>query len=1194
MHRNLNNCIAVLLKQRKQQNPAMLFVVALCVVASMGFFSHTLAATTSSAVVQLPSNLVLVGTVSIQNATITKQVANTFTVDFDLANQTGAQPDLRYGILLLQQSGKLQSAIDTKVYSETVSLAENDSEHITATYTAPDFLAGNYLLAVQVKNGDGFPMGTAILGPVTLHGSSQYVSVNGSSCYLTIPQDAAVTHYAIGQGVDLLPSEDLIAHCDVTNTSNAAMTVTPTFTTYYRSVFGAIVSSSTQSPVTLAPGEATLESFTIPKPTDPQAYDTVLTFLDAQGNQISNSMTFHYVIHGPSATIQNLVFDKDSYQPGDTAKLSFFWTGAADGFLGSRLGPTNEGTITVNVQMTNAQGVSCANDYSEPLKGQSAEVVIAIPVAATCVNPVAKLTLSDVAGNILASSSLLVQTKTNQAQGWPLAAEWALWLVLLIIVVVFLVFLFRGKEKSAKIMGLLIIIGSLVTLGIGRATMSHAMRYIPPVGDGGEYVINPEPVPAPTYFACVNNACTKVAGTGTDQCSTLGATCNSRSISTSTYLACSNNSCVAVPGNSQNEGGCSNLGDSCNSQTEGIAAIAFDISLDNTQYAPNGTIVGSGDFDYTLCDNGSELGANDLEIDMTINGVTEPIVTYNDSTWDVYYTGSPLATGSNDFTAPSTPGSYSAAFTLTANWNDVGGSNYQATQSGSIPYQVVSGGGPVSGPSSTGVVNVMSEDSQTGSAVTSSFDVLDGGSDLCDPSGFGAPCTAQTESFTNAPLGIAATVVAQSGSAGPQYALREVKEEYPIAQKGNSILGVFFALSRNLLIPVVDAQTYCGYLDSSSSQCALPYTLPSQNSLTPTASDPTANFVILWDPEASISVSPPSVSNTLSSAGTVGQVTISNTSNAPGSELGWSSSVSYTNGNNWLSVTPSADATGIGSGSSETATIAYTGGLSPGTYQANVTFTGNSISGGSLNQPPSIPVTLTVTSGSGGPYFSCASNQCAETVTPGATSCDAACGLPSGTTPAATCAPNSITTAQTSQCMLDLNGMPQNNVAWAIASGSSGSVNNSGVYTPSGTGTETIVGTLPDGTSADATVTVTVPPLPTCNSGSCQATCDSPTLNANPASIVVPESSSLTYGCSHVTECQLTGGDLPGFVVYPPSGLDTISGSVSTAPSIATTYTLTCVNGDYSSDSASASVQVTVGGSSLCEQNPNGAGCQGQ
>jgi hypothetical protein len=47
-------------------------------------------------------------------------------------------------------------------------------------------------------------------------------------------------------------------------------------------------------------------------------------------------------------------------------------------------------------------------------------------------------------------------------------------------------------------------------------------------------------------------------------------------------------------------------------------------------------------------------------------------------------------------------------------------------------------------------------------------------------------------------------------------------------------------------------------------------------------------------------------------------------------------------------------------------------------------------------------------------------------------------------------------------------------------------------------------------------------------------------------------------------------------------------------PTTTTTYILACVNANYSDDQAVSSAQVTVNGSSQCEQNPNGIGCQGQ
>jgi hypothetical protein len=60
---------------------------------------------------------------------------------------------------------------------------------------------------------------------------------------------------------------------------------------------------------------------------------------------------------------------------------------------------------------------------------------------------------------------------------------------------------------------------------------------------------------------------------------------------------------------------------------------------------------------------------------------------------------------------------------------------------------------------------------------------------------------------------------------------------------------------------------------------------------------------------------------------------------------------------------------------------------------------------------------------------------------------------------------------------------------------------------------------------------------------------------------------------------------------------ETVDGSTPVTPSLTTAYTLTCVNNDYASggnNKAVSSATVTVNGSSLCEQNPNGAGCPGQ
>jgi hypothetical protein len=201
------------------------------------------------------------------------------------------------------------------------------------------------------------------------------------------------------------------------------------------------------------------------------------------------------------------------------------------------------------------------------------------------------------------------------------------------------------------------------------------------------------------------------------------------------------------------------------------------------------------------------------------------------------------------------------------------------------------------------------------------------------------------------------------------------------------------------------------------------------------------------------------------------------------------------------------------------------------------------------------------------------------------------------TTPPSTiiivCAPNPITTAQQSTCT-----SPSNPLACAMGSGP-GSVNASTcVYTPpttvTATTTVTIIGTAPGGT---ATATITVIPSPACTPGFNCPVC-SPVLTASPASIVVPESSNLQYSCTHVTTCQLVQDGNPSSVLATTSGgtAESIDSTYPVAPSTTTTYTLSCVNSNYTGTGSTitSNATVTVGGSNLCEQNPNGAGCPGQ
>jgi hypothetical protein len=65
--------------------------------------------------------------------------------------------------------------------------------------------------------------------------------------------------------------------------------------------------------------------------------------------------------------------------------------------------------------------------------------------------------------------------------------------------------------------------------------------------------------------------------------------------------------------------------------------------------------------------------------------------------------------------------------------------------------------------------------------------------------------------------------------------------------------------------------------------------------------------------------------------------------------------------------------------------------------------------------------------------------------------------------------------------------------------------------------------------------------------------------------------------------------------IEPFGTIDTRQNPYAVSPTSTTAYTLACVNGDYATSTenrAVSSATVTVNGSSYCEQNPNGVGCQ--
>jgi len=336
----------------------------------------------------------VVATVNIDEAKVVSQNGNNFSIYFSIYNQVGVQHGVKYAVEIYSK----EKLIDKKVYETPIDLGNNKSVQKTISYSAPLWARGDYEMLLVVKNEQGMSLSTSSIDTVHLDGSNQSVDI--SDCYIVINDDQK-NRYQPEQGIDFSLSEKATVFCTLKSNFASQVTVTPHFDTYLRSTFGTFMGSDKNDSVTLEANKTSEMSFLIPKKNKPQAYDTMLTLLDSQGNKVSNSMVFHYVIQGESGTISNLLLDKDNYVAGENASIAFTWSGSADIFLESRNKGARASDRIAEFSITDSSGKVCASNLRKNLSESDSYVEIKIPIQSDCVGARVTANLKNASGEIL-------------------------------------------------------------------------------------------------------------------------------------------------------------------------------------------------------------------------------------------------------------------------------------------------------------------------------------------------------------------------------------------------------------------------------------------------------------------------------------------------------------------------------------------------------------------------------------------------------------------------------------------------------------------------------------------------------------------------------------------------------------------------------------------------------------------------
>ncbi len=389
----------------------------LTIFLSIFVSSHVFAATPANdaSVATTPkTEKVILANVNVSNTKIISQKGNNFDISFSLSNGLGVQTGIYYSVLLSEDTHSGQITVDEKVYTESLSLAENSNINREINYTAPGVLDGTYQLLLISKNSSGLSFGGALLGKVKISNTTKGIQIVPGSCVFSVKgEKTKASTYVQGRIISLLPSDDFKVSCDVVNQLDKEIKVSPSFIATEGSSYGkevAISSVSANSDIALKSLEKKKITLDIPKNITPKTYHSLLSLKSGETN--SNAIGFTYVIKGNTASIDFISMDKDYYKKGDTLNLSFLWYYTSSD-------NSHKGSLLLNTKVINGNGKECASMVNQTLATDFSKPITEFPISITktCFNPQVLITLKDDSGNIFDQKSLKMNTmsvKQNQ------------------------------------------------------------------------------------------------------------------------------------------------------------------------------------------------------------------------------------------------------------------------------------------------------------------------------------------------------------------------------------------------------------------------------------------------------------------------------------------------------------------------------------------------------------------------------------------------------------------------------------------------------------------------------------------------------------------------------------------------------------------------------------------------------------
>ncbi len=379
-------------------------LVGIIALSGILLFATASAIASSDKIIGSNDKIKIISGVNIPEANLLPGENNDYVINITIRNEGDKiESSLNYGVILYQPKENGGKAVDEVYANESFSLAPGETVIKQITYTPPHAFKGNYTIGASVVNTSGLLLAPASVGAITLENTGGALYIDTAKCAVKIV--GVEESYTLTHGIDIASAESIYAECPVENQSANDIDFQIQANIHDRSHAGKVVETQRFDVESIESESTKIMRFNVPKIDRAQAYSARFDLLSEE-EMISNPVLMHFVVQGPSANVQHVRFDKESYSKGDTAVVTVSIASRADTFQNSRYEKamqdrTEISKLTYDVT-TQIEGCSKAVKTS---MGHGSEIghthEIPVPIDKKCKNPQVSVTIEDTSGGTL-------------------------------------------------------------------------------------------------------------------------------------------------------------------------------------------------------------------------------------------------------------------------------------------------------------------------------------------------------------------------------------------------------------------------------------------------------------------------------------------------------------------------------------------------------------------------------------------------------------------------------------------------------------------------------------------------------------------------------------------------------------------------------------------------------------------------